>query len=156
MKSDDVQIVEWNSQLALGINAIDFQHRTLLRMTNDLFTGCLYGSKIAGQYFQSTVHQTVDYIRRHFITEEHLMEAIAYPQLAEHRRQHGAFIKELLIHVRKFEAGAQLIPYHFVRYLRDWILSHIAIMDKKYSDYYKRHSAAGSIPAFIDVGKNAD
>jgi hemerythrin len=155
MKPDDVQIIEWSSQLAIGIKVIDLQHRTLLRMTNDLFTGCLYGSKIADQYFQSTVHQTVDYIRRHFITEERLMEAIAYPQLAEHRRQHGAFIKELLVHVRKFEAGDQLIPNHFARYLRDWILSHIAIMDKKYGDYYKRQSAAGSIPFFINFEETA-
>jgi hemerythrin len=42
---------------------------------------------------------------------------------------------ELLNEVKSFKEGKKFVPNNFVRYLKDWILSHIAIMDISYAKY---------------------
>jgi hemerythrin len=145
MSITENQIVEWRQNLSVGIKTLDFQHRELLQITNDLFTGCLYGKNIADAYFRTTAHQTVDYIRDHFVAEEYIMKEAEYPGLPEHRKQHGRFSSELLKQIRKFETGTQFVPIKFARHLRDWILNHIAIMDRKFGLYYAKKTQPGII-----------
>jgi hemerythrin len=141
-KIKKVKIVEWSEPLSVGIKDIDLQHRTLLRMTNDLFTGCLYGKEIAGAYFRTTARRTLEYIRCHFADEENLMEKIAYPCLAEHRRRHREYTRDLMNHIRKFESGEEYIPGKFARYLGERMLVHIGSADQKYGIYYANKMAA--------------
>jgi hemerythrin len=147
MKSKDVKIVEWHGNLSVGIMAIDIQHRTLLQLTNDLFTGCLYGTRIAEAYFRATARHTVDCFRRHFFAEEQVMEKISYPCLAEHRKRHREFIKNLLYQVGKFDAGGRYGPRNFARSLRDWAQGHI-FADQQYGVYYAQKIKAGIISPF--------
>ena len=149
MKPKYLKIIEWNPRLAIGIKVIDMRHRTLLRITNDLFTSFLYDRTVADAYFRTIARRTVEFIRQHFIIEETMMEETRYPCLEEHRKQHREFIKELLKHIRRFETVPRRVPNRFARFLRNWILTHIAITDKKYGLYYhslveKRQQQSGA------------
>ena len=44
----------------------------------------------------------------------------------------------ILESVRNFNAGKRLILADFTRYLKEWVLTHIAIMDKQYFGYFKQ------------------
>jgi hemerythrin len=112
-------------------------------MANDLFIGCLVGGSVANEYFKMTVHKAVEYVRYHFMTEEVFLEKIGYPVLAEHKKQHEAFVKELLFQVKNFESGQPFVPNNFARYLRDWVLIHIAVEDKKYAAFYLQKQKEG-------------
>jgi hemerythrin len=127
--------IQWDNRYAIGIPLIDNQHKELIRLTNELYEGCLMGKEEAKHYFMKTVKGTVDYVKYHFTAEEKLLETVKYPELPEHKKQHESFIKQLLDDVQSFESGKKFVPNLFVRFLRDWILSHIAVMDKKYADY---------------------
>jgi hemerythrin len=37
--------------------------------------------------------------------------------------------------VQSFQEGRKFVPNNFVRFLKDWILSHIAIEDTQYARY---------------------
>jgi hemerythrin len=37
--------------------------------------------------------------------------------------------------VQSFQDGRKFVPNNFVRFLKDWILSHIAIQDTLYAKY---------------------
>jgi hemerythrin len=59
---------------------------------------------------------------------------------------------KVLQDVRDFENGKKFVPNLFVRYLKDWILAHIAVEDKKYAEHIlalkrQKNSCAGHAPA---------
>jgi hemerythrin len=132
---EDKNIVEWNDRYSMGIPLIDEQHKHLIDVTNSLYLGCLKGDEAARFYFLKTIHEAVEYTQYHFSTEERLMERIRYPERGTHKKQHEDFIKEILREVNSFTEGKKFVPNIFVRYLRDWVLTHIAVSDKLYAAY---------------------
>ncbi|MDR2247138.1 MAG: bacteriohemerythrin [Treponema sp.] len=131
---DDI-LIEWDDRYSMHIRFIDDQHKELINLTNRLYKGCLGGDETACSYFMEAIRGTVDYVKYHFSTEEKMLESIHYPDLAQHKKEHESFVKRVLEDVRKFQTGKKFIPNEFVRYLKDWVLTHIAIEDKKYSEY---------------------
>jgi hemerythrin len=128
-------LVEWDDRYSMNIQFIDDQHKELINLTNALYKGCLGGDETARSYFMETIRGTVDYVKYHFSAEEKMMESIHFPDLVQHKKEHESFVKKILADVERFQGGKKFVPNEFVRYLKDWILTHIAIEDKKYSDY---------------------
>ena len=131
----DNNLVEWDDRYSTGIDLIDKQHQELLGLTNDLYRSCQAGEESSNETFRKIAHATVDYVKYHFSAEERLLEEIDYPRAAEHKTQHASFVKRVLADVKNFETGKHLVPHNFARYLRDWILTHIAIHDRQYADF---------------------
>ncbi|MDR1955918.1 MAG: bacteriohemerythrin [Treponema sp.] len=128
-------LVEWDDRYLVGIGLIDEQHKELIALTNTLYQACLEGDAKAKTHFMEAIHSTVDYVRYHFSAEEKLLESVNYPDLAEHKKQHEGFVLQIFEEVKSFEQGKKFVPNVFVRYLKDWILTHIALADKKYAQY---------------------
>jgi hemerythrin len=140
---EDIHIVEWATRYKIGIPVIDEQHKKLINMTNDLYMACRGGVGAANAYFRTTVRKAVDYVRFHFSTEEKILERISYPGITAHKKEHEDFVKEILRQVQAFEEGKQFVPNNFVRFLRDWVLTHIAVSDKQYAEYLLNLKKAG-------------
>ncbi|MDR1025219.1 MAG: bacteriohemerythrin [Treponema sp.] len=135
MSDEPGVFVEWDDRYSVGIPLIDEQHKELIRLTNELYQGCLTGDDEAREFFFNAARGATDYVKYHFSAEERMMENIKYPYLAEHRRRHEDFIIKVLEDVKSFQGGRKFVPNNFVRFLRDWILSHIAIEDTRYARY---------------------
>jgi hemerythrin len=93
----------------------------------------------------TAVKGTVDYVKYHFRAEGKLMENVKFPESAEHKRQHEDFVKQILEDVQSFQEGKKFIPNVFVRFLKDWILSHIAVLDKRYASYILNLKKQGAL-----------
>ncbi|MDR2404384.1 MAG: bacteriohemerythrin [Spirochaetaceae bacterium] len=133
---DDSKIlVAWDDRYSVGIRLIDEQHKELVNLTNALYAGCLAGDEAAQKYFLETIHGTVDYVKYHFAAEEKILKNIKYPSIGDHKKQHEGFVKQIFDDVKSFEEGKKFVPNVFVRYLKDWILTHIAVVDRKYAEY---------------------
>jgi hemerythrin len=144
-------LVEWDDRYLVGIPLIDDQHKELVNMTNTLYEGCLAGDEAARAYFMNAIHGTVDYVKYHFAAEEKILEHVKFPELAEHKREHESFVKQVFEEVKSFETGKKFVPNVFVRYLKDWILTHIAMKDKKYAAYIHNLKKQGILKAQIGV-----
>jgi hemerythrin len=65
------------------------------------------------------------------------MIATKYSGYAGHKKEHEQFILNVVNNIRDFEAGKRLTLSTFTKFLKEWILSHIAIVDKQYFEYFK-------------------
>jgi hemerythrin len=137
------RFVEWDDRYTTGIQLLDDQHKELIRFTGELFNNCNAGDAEANEAFKKTAHAAVEYVKKHFSAEEKMFENIKYPLAAEHKKQHEAFVKRVLDDVRKFEEGRNFVPLAFARFLREWILTHIAVHDKQYADFIKNLKRKG-------------
>jgi hemerythrin len=128
-------IVEWNDRYAVGIQQIDDQHRVLLRLINNLYRDCSREEPESKKCFDMAIYGLINYIKYHFSGEEHILEQIKYPDYAAHKRQHDEFIRDILERVENSEQRRTGSPKNCVRYIRDWMLTHITLIDKKYATY---------------------
>ncbi|MDR0623774.1 MAG: bacteriohemerythrin [Treponema sp.] len=133
MKNDS--ITEWDERYSVGIQSIDGQHQELIRLINNFYLACKEDDEGAKTSFKLMVHGLVNYIKYHFAAEEQLLSRIKYPDIAAHSRQHTEFIRDLLERVGNFERGKVFSLKNFARYIRDWMLIHITLIDKKYATY---------------------
>jgi hemerythrin len=120
------------------IKIIDDQHKGLLDFVNDLYNHSSGDEKQERTYFSVVIQQAVEYIKVHFATEERYMLATKFPGYKEHKKAHDDFTLTVIKSVKDFEAGKRLVLATFSKFLKDWILSHIAIVDRKYADYFKQ------------------
>jgi hemerythrin len=90
------------------------------------------------EYFNKVIQKAVNYIKIHFAAEEKIMCAIKYPGYAEHKRAHDLFVLKVVENIRNFETEKHYTLYSFTKFLKDWVLSHIAVMDKQYFTYIRQ------------------
>jgi len=129
--------VTWQESYALGIKAIDDQHKELLNIVNDIFSHASGNQHQEQLYFKEVIAQAVDYIKMHFTTEEKIMISTKYQGYAEHKKHHEDFVLTVIKTAKDYEAGKRLTLTSLGYFLKDWVLSHIAVMDRKYCDYFR-------------------
>ena len=128
-------VVQWQNSYSVGIRLVDEQHMELIKLTNKLFNNCMEGQERSKSTFLEIIHEAVDYTGYHFGTEEKIMERVNYPDYVRHKCEHINFVREVFSKVEDFKAGKMLAPITFVYFLRDWVLHHIAVNDKKMGAY---------------------
>jgi len=130
----DEYFVAWDDSFSVGIEHIDNQHKELVKMVNDLYKACKMGALSEDIVYLRTVSKALEYARVHFADEEKYMGIVSYPELAEHKKQHEDFVVEIKNSIKLFEYG-KAAPIEMANFLKDWLLNHIAISDKKYAPY---------------------
>jgi hemerythrin len=130
--------VTWSETYSMGIKIIDDQHKGLLDFVNELFGHSTGDENEERAWFKKVIHQAVQYVKDHFATEEKYMVATKFPGYAAHKKSHDDFTLTVVKTVKEFEAGKRLVLEKFAYFLKDWVLSHIAIMDRQYCDYFKK------------------
>ena len=130
----DEDSVVWSDDYSVDFEAIDDQHKELVRMTNTLFTGCKMGSTAADIAFMKTIRDAIEYAQTHFFTEEKYMKTVNYPDFVVHKKEHDLFVATVIESVRKFEEE-KTEPIELARFLKKWLLTHIAESDKRYAPY---------------------
>ena len=140
---DNKDMVVWDEKYATGIHLIDSQHKELFSLTNELFRACLGEDEALKGVFKETMERMVEYVRFHFGAEQELLQRIKYPDYQEHKKQHDILIWDILEAVKEYNKGEKFVPNQFVRTMRDWILSHIAVTDKQYVLYIAAQKKKG-------------
>jgi len=130
--------VEWQDSYSMGIKVIDDQHKALLDFVNDIFNHATGNEREERLWFKDVIQQAVYYVKEHFATEEKYMIATRFPDYALHKKAHDEFTLTVIRSVKEFDAGKRLVLEKFAYFLKDWVLSHVAVMDRQYSDYFRR------------------
>ena len=126
--------VEWNEAYSVGHTDIDVQHKKLVTMINDLFKMNNDKGVDTKAAFSKSFKEASDYAQNHFNEEEALLENVGYPNLSEHMKEHVNFINEVWNQFSLINKD-QISPVDLARFLKTWLLTHIAVVDKKYVPY---------------------
>lgn len=140
--SPETEYIKWEKKFELGIDSIDKQHKQLLKMCNYLYAAIMSASGRTKDNWipalQETIRETADYALTHLKYEEALMEKAKYPGFVAHKKEHTKFVKEVLERVQSFDEASFHTAIQFVKFLYEWILSHIACEDRNYAPYVRK------------------
>jgi hemerythrin-like metal-binding protein len=123
--------VKWNNSLAIGIEAIDNQHKQifeyLLAIENSV------AKRDPWHILRFLLSQMAEYMKFHLAVEEAMLEIVRYPQRAEHGQAHAKImeqIAELEKQLQKTGSGTDL-----VNFFEDWFIRHVLADDRQYAAY---------------------
>ncbi len=129
-----MSLIEWNdAQYSVKIDQFDNDHKKLVQFINELHKAMLSGKgrDIVGKILEDLQAYTLN----HFSAEEREMEAVGYPDLAEHRKLHQELIQKVGILISDYKMGKKEISIDTFRFLKEWLFNHIQVADKKYSPW---------------------
>lgn len=129
--------ITWTSNLSVGVEHIDDQHKIWFEKANGLFEAGK--ERKAKEYIKQMLDFLDEYTKKHFKDEEAYMEKINYPEIAAQKKAHASFISELAKLKSDYEksGGDVLVILNANKMVIDWLTLHIQNMDKKIGDYAK-------------------
>jgi hemerythrin len=130
--------VKWNSSLAIGIDAIDNQHKKifehLLALENSV------SKRDPWHIVRFLLSQLAEYLKFHLAVEEAMLEVLRYPQHADHCKAHVRLVEqvaELEKQLQRSGSGESLVTF-----FEDWFIRHVLSEDRQYADYLKKEFPA--------------
>ncbi|MEQ9364432.1 MAG: hemerythrin family protein [Leptospirales bacterium] len=141
----------WHAyRLRLGVPIIDMQHLWLIKLIAELEAAerdrALQPERVGDpeiqNRFEAAVAEVQNYVAEHFSTEEAIMREFHFPGLPGHIRQHQSFAASVNDRIAESKAGNPKALNHLVRDLKQWLIAHIAVEDRRIYYFLRRRSAA--------------
>ena len=128
-----VQLVQWRDEFSVGDQHIDEQHLVLMDTINQLASAESLNNH---HCVLMIIDELASYASFHFDYEEGLMERCGYPDLANHKKIHRAFVTWVnTLRDNYFKFGKRPLGDEVLAYLRDWLSRHILGEDQRYRPY---------------------
>lgn len=122
-------LIEWREDFALGVPAVDHEHRELIELINETHARMSdERSEEAVPAFLGEIHAR---IAAHFALEEKIMGDVGYDRLGPHKEAHEHLLDEIRDLMDAYEAGAGFDEEAFAARLRDWFTGHFRTEDAR-------------------------
>jgi hemerythrin len=128
--------IVWDELYATGISSLDEQHKHLVSVLNRMLEAL--GQKKGKEEVSYVIEEMSRYAEYHFHTEEGLMEKAGYPDLAEHRIFHDAFLSKVNDFLYKYNQNDEALSAEVTIFLTFWLNEHLSTIDQKYVPSMKR------------------
>jgi hemerythrin len=129
--------IQWRDSLAIGVEAIDNQHKELLIRFDRLLNACHSGQGV--EELKKLQTFLADYVHTHFNDEEAIQRKHGYPGYPAHHAEHLYFIEQInKLDLETREEGVS--TYHVVEtnnMLLKWLLNHISKVDMELGAFLK-------------------
>lgn len=155
--------ISWSKDYSIGVEQLDNQHKKLIFLINRLEVLTMY-DPIHTDFrnrLDNIMAELINYTILHFSTEEVLMDMFDYEDSVEHKRTHAHFIDMIKVEQEKLNLLIEQKDWVEVskeleiilKYLQNWLLTHILKSDKKYTDFFiaiqKKAKKSGGWFAFL-------
>lgn len=135
----------WSDEFNTGIDFVDHEHRLIFQNYAKLYNMMREGK--GHTYYKELLSFLKEYVGTHFAHEEQLLSDIGYPYAQEHLAQHRLFQSKLNGMYEQHQAeeirNHDLIQINL--FVKDWLIHHILIEDRKYSEYAAHKNKIGDI-----------
>jgi len=131
-----VTFIQWNDSYKVGHKIVDFDHMTLVNITNELFMRVDQG--FSDEEIAQTITLLIEYVERHFDREEDLFRDSDYPDIGKHQAMHDDIRKTVRDIATIYKTQPDAININEVlQFLKKWLLNHIMKADQGYIQYLK-------------------
>lgn len=122
--------IEWTTDLSVGVVIVDEQHKKLFQLIDDFYANIQTQSP--AERVNHLIEALKEYSVFHFTEEEGLMRKAGYVDYEVHKQQHDAFIAKVDDFAVRFKSGKLILTVEITNFIKDWLIKHISVMDKKY------------------------
>lgn len=134
----------WTEAMSVGVDALDADHRCLIRIINLLYNVEAAGRD--GEHIQSVLETLKLYGRLHFKREERVMQAARFPGASIHRAEHQGFARYLEALRKRYATGDDPeVARELYDYLTGWLCHHVMIQDFAYKPYVNTVGDANAV-----------
>jgi hemerythrin-like metal-binding protein len=127
----------WEEKFSVGISLIDEQHKQFVWTMGKLSKAI---EKMETKEALIGILNDLDqYVVYHFDTEEKYFKEFGYSEAEEHIKSHQEFIEKLSGIKENFLRDELRLSLELVVLLSDWLVNHVAGMDRKYIDCFNEH-----------------
>jgi hemerythrin-like metal-binding protein len=119
-----MSLLEWRDEFRIGIEEVDYEHRTLIGLINAAHARCTSVPDLEDALGE--IHAA---ITAHFALEEKDMRARAYPGLARHKAEHERLLEDIRDMMEQTSHGAYPGDAAFSKRLDDWFAGHFGTED---------------------------
>lgn len=128
--------IEWNNSYLVGHKLVDFDHMTLVNITNELFHRV--NQDFSDEEISQTITCLIDYVEKHFEREEELFKNSDYPDVDKHLAMHEDITKTVKDIAKIYKSDPSAININEVlEFLKKWLTNHIMKADVGYVQYLK-------------------
>ncbi len=132
-----MKLFEWNPKFDVGVDSVNKEHQHLIELINNLSDAMKKGQ--SKEVIGEILDNLIDYGTKHFNNEERLFAQTNYPDAAEHIKEHEHFKERASELVAQYKSGSYSLSIDTLRFLKEWITTHILETDMKYKHYFDTH-----------------
>jgi hemerythrin-like metal-binding protein len=138
-------LFDWRDAYALGIPAVDAEHRQIL----DALASVDRLRAGGGDHSEVRVRlaRLSAVTRWHFQNEEDFLERLGYPEVERQRSEHAAFVE----HLDGLALGDDPGLPSQVAFVRDWFVDHVIGTDRCYTRWLSRGAGAGPLDRLCTI-----
>jgi hemerythrin len=133
----NMTLLKWKPDYSLGIPAVDFEHREMIGMINNVYANLDENSN--PEEIESALEDIYAGISSHFALEERHMRDARYEEYEEHKDEH----EDLLDQIRDLMDGFAEDPAsgreNLQKSLSDWFSKHFATFDARLHHHLGDH-----------------
>ncbi|MBF0253439.1 MAG: hemerythrin family protein, partial [Candidatus Omnitrophica bacterium] len=130
-----MELFKFSERYSVGVDEIDFQHKKLIGMVNDLFEASQKGE--SRTVIGDIINGMAEYAVYHFSYEEKHMTEFSFEGLEEHKIEHDNFVAKTLEFKKAFDKGKAVVSLDVLSFLFEWVKKHILDTDKKYTKCFR-------------------
>lgn len=127
----------WKREYSVGVDVFDAHHKKLVKYINEMLLA--ESAPDRSEKVSVTLGKLIKYARMHFDAEERYLELSGYPEKKSHKKEHEAFVKQVVSWCAKANYKDQQVYDEVCQYLQDWLQHHILEIDMQYSFYFKEN-----------------
>ncbi len=130
--------MQWNENLAVGVDVIDNQHKGIISRINNLLNAMSQGK--GKDEVGKVLTFLADYVVKHFNAEEALMKKHSFAGYPEQQAEHAKFLNDFSLLKKEFETVGvtSTLVLKTQRQLCDWLTNHITNKDKQIGEFIKK------------------
>jgi hemerythrin len=122
-------LLTWKSEYSVGIEAVDFEHREMIDLINELYDEMSdKQDQDSIDQFLGDIHATIS---AHFALEERVMRRSDYDEYEAHKDDHEELLDQIRDLMDSFdhdpESGLRLLQEQ----LSDWFANHFSTFDAR-------------------------